>query len=162
MSIVFVFVENLWSLAKEPLRPAFSKWRKRRQIVQKAKRNFSTPHILSGAFFSLLLKLSHSFTSILLFNLWKRRRLFLSYRRNNVCLLKKEIFWPIEEKMLAYWRKKYLLWLQHGIILCTLVATLDWTIREKKCQFLEEECQYLRKSKLLEKERGKMFSTFRL
>ena len=33
--------------------------------------------------------------------------------------------------MPAFVREKYLLWLQRGIILCTLVATLDWTILEK-------------------------------
>ena len=39
---MFCICENLWSLVREPLRPAFSKWRKRRQIVPKANKNFST------------------------------------------------------------------------------------------------------------------------
>ena len=41
------------------------------------------------------------------------------------------VFFANWRKMSAYCWEKYLLWLQHGIILCTLVATLDWTILEK-------------------------------
>ena len=72
-------------------------------------------------------------------------------KREQIYSRKKKL-WCIEEKIItnnwrkmpAFVREKYLLWLQRGIILCTLVATLDWTILEKMPILGRKACWDLR------------------